>query len=496
MPSRACQVSAAVLWLGLRAAAAHPLQLPLYPYKVDADGKLELLHAERVEDANPRQDPQGKIRLRLGSDLSSHLRLQSELTGTAGGTPRHADRAGVFDFDHVLQDLSPSLEVGEAYLEFYSSAIEARAGLQRFAWGKLDGIQPNDLLNPEKFYDPILEEENDRKIGIPALAPTFYLPRVESPWMPTDLRLTAVWEPIFVPYYFPDVDERWYPPLGRVPLRSQVFGFTTRNETRFRNRPLPSRALEHGTLAFRLTGLFSGADFGLYYFDGYDTAPTLDVSARGFVRLNPTNPELFDVRSEIDVFPVFDRIRSAGFDVAYSMLGATFRAEAAYIMDRGYPRSIRDVVAEPQQIGTIDTLLLLAGREQGVPVALEPASVRRDGVEWGFGGDTLWGDTFLLLQVNQTVVLGNDVDLLISDTETRFAMTVRRSFLDDKVKTELIGVYGMQSVYGLAHPRVTYSVNDHIDVRVGYVLIEGHEKSILGQYRGNDEGYVRLRLLF
>jgi hypothetical protein len=54
----------------------------------------------------------------------------------------------------------------------------------------------------------------------------------------------------------------------------------------------------------------------------------------------------------------------------------------------------------------------------------------------------------------------------------------------------------MQSVYGVAHPRATYSVNDHVDVRVGYVLIEGHARSIIGQYRENDEAYVRVRYLF
>ncbi|MGH7898395.1 MAG: hypothetical protein ACREQQ_10610 [Candidatus Binatia bacterium] len=482
--------------LGLSAAAAYPIQIPFFPNPLDAEGRVELEHVERVEEANPSQDPRARLRLRFGGDVTSRFRLQTDVTGTAGGTPRHARGAGVYDLDHVLQDISPSLEIGEAYVEYYSSAIELRAGLQRFAWGKLDGIQPNDILNPEKFYDPILEDEHDRKIGVPALAPTAYLPRFASPWIPSDLRVTGVWQPIFVPYYFPDVDERWYPPLARVPPETRVLGFTTRNQTRFRNRPLPSRTLDHGTVAVRLTGLFSSVDFGLYYFDGYDTAPTLDVSARGFVRLNPANPERFDVRAEIDVFPVFGRVRAAGFDLAYSMLGATFRGEAAYVMDRGYPRSIRDVVAEPQQIGTLDTILLFAGGEQAVPVALNPANVRRDGIEWGFGGDTLWGETFVLAQMNQTVVLRNDVDLLISDIETRLAVTVRRSFLADKLKTELVGLYGLQGVYGLAHPRLTFSVNDHVDVRVGYVLIAGHETSFLGQYRANDQGYVRARVLF
>ena len=39
-------------------------------------------------------------------------------------------------------------------------------------------------------------------------------------------------------------------------------------------------------------------------------------------------------------------------------------------------------------------------------------------------------------------------------------------------------------------------VTDAFDVRVGLLWIEGHEESFLGQYRDNDQAYVRLRYLF
>ncbi len=462
--------------------------------RVEADGRLELQHVERVERGNPAQRPQGRLRLRLGLEPFPRVRLQGDLTGTAGGTPRDSRGAGVFDFDHVKQDISPSLEADEAYVEWSSKLVDLRVGLQRFAWGRLDGIQPNDLLNPEKFYDPLLEDEEDRKVGIPALAPTLHFPR--WPGLPSDLRLTGVWAPIVIPYHFPDEDERWYPPLARVPPESRVMGLTVRNEARFANRSLPRRSLANGTLAARLQGRLGGADFALYYFDGFDTAPILDAAARGFVRLDPLNPQLFDVRSEVEIFPVFERIRSAGADLAVNVFGVTLRAEGAYVLDRAYPRAIRDIVGN-QQLGAIDPALLLTGQEQEVPVTLGPATVRRDGVEWGVGGDTLFSDgTFLLFQVNQTIVLDNDVDLLQSDTETRLAMTLRKSFLDERLRAEVIGVYGVQGVYGMGHPRLTYSVSDHLDLRVGYLLIEGREGSFLGQYKKNDEAYVRARVLF
>lgn len=476
------------------AAATYDLPLPgaVKRLEIDVGGSLEFLDAERVQSSSPYENPQGKLRLRLSTDLSPSLRFVTSLTGTAGGTPHDATGAGVYDFQHVLQDVSPSLEIGEAYLDFYASSVDLRVGLQKFAWGKLDSYQPNDLLNPLKYYDPLLEEENDRKVGLPALAPTLLLPSLGAA---TELSLTLAWAPIFVPYLFPDQDERWYPPLARVPPQSEVMGVTVDNESTFRNAPLPARTLAHGTYAARLAGRVGDADFALYYFEGYDPAPALTATARGFVRADPDAPQGVQARSEVDVFPEFDHIHAAGADAAYRIFGATLRIEGAYLFDRPYPRSLRDIVAG-EQIGAVDPVRLQSGEAQEVPVTLIPVNVRLDSVEWGAGGDTFVGDTFVLVQANQTTLLHNHADLLISDFETRFSMTLRRSFFDDRLKAELLGLYAMQSVAGVAHPRITYSLNDHFDIRVGYLAIEGHENSIVGEYKRNDEGYVRARFLF
>lgn len=472
-----------------------PVPFVEQPIPTDVEGKIEFLTVGRVQSSSPTQDPQGKLRLRTVTDLSPRIRFVTDLAGTAGGTPRDPSGAGVYDFGHVLQNISPSLEVGEAYLDFYSSLLDLRVGLQKFAWGKLDRAQPNDLLNPQKYYEPLLEEENDRKIGVPAVAPTFYLPSGGSGGPLTNLGLTFVWAPIYVPYFFPDLEERWYPPIWRLPSESSVQGFTVQNQEEFRNAPLPSRNLKNSTYGVRLSGLLAGADFAAYYFEGFDPAPALDVAAVGFASLDPLTPQEVDLRSELDVFPEFNRIRAAGADVAYRILDATLRVEGAYVFDRLYPRNPNDVLASAQ-VGAIDAVGLLSGGEVQVPVVLEPTNVRRDGVEWGAGGDTFVGDTFVLLQVNQTALPSNHVDLLISDFETRFSITLRRSFLADRLKAELVGLYAMQSVAGLAHPHLTYTVNDHFDVRIGYLAIEGHEDSLVGEYKHNDEAYLRARFLF
>lgn len=482
------------------ASPAAAVDVPVGRWRLEAAGSLEFLDVERVEKTSPRQNPEGRIRLRLGAEVASHLRIETAWTGIAGGTPRNPSGAGVFDLNRTRQDISPSLEAEEAYVEDVRPSFEVRVGLQKFAWGKLDELQPNDLLNPRKFYDPLLDDEIDRKVGVPAVAGTVALPVPETGAAPTDLRLTAVWLPLVVPYHFPDIDERWFPPVARAPAKSRIAGpggieLAVANSERFRNAAVPARTLANGGGALRLAGLFHGADFSLYYYDGYDTAPAFDARATGFVRLDPASPQGVDLRSAIDVFPIFRRIRSIGTDLAYELFGFAFRGEAAYILGRLYPHTIRRIVAE-EQFGAPDPAVLASGRRQAVPIRLGRIDSRLNAFEWGLGADRTVADTFVLLQVNQTALVRDDPGLLISEHETRFELHLRRTLYADRVTAELTGLYGPQGVYGLAHPRVTWQIDDHSDVRVGYVLIEGHESSLIGQYKHDDEGYVRWRLRF
>src|SRR5207253_9889262 len=111
-------------------ADVFPVRVPAVPspFVIDVQGKLEFLDVERVNGSSPYQNPQGKLRLHLVADLTSRFQLVGDLTGTAGGTPRSSNGPGVYDFGHVLQDISPSLEVGEAYFESRSDWVDLRVG--------------------------------------------------------------------------------------------------------------------------------------------------------------------------------------------------------------------------------------------------------------------------------------------------------------------------------------------------------------------------------
>ena len=83
-------VAGAVVALVLgRDASASALEIPLAGAAIEAEGKVEFLGVGRFRYENPNQEPQGRIRLRVGSKIGSHLRLQTGVTGSR----RHAARA-------------------------------------------------------------------------------------------------------------------------------------------------------------------------------------------------------------------------------------------------------------------------------------------------------------------------------------------------------------------------------------------------------------------
>src|SRR2546430_2452969 len=165
--------------------------------------------------------PQALLDLRLDGTATRSLRGHLELRERFGGPFEGGPGAGVYDWSHVYQNRSPSTEVSEAFADVHLRRADLRVGVQKIAWGKLDGIPPTDLVNPRDYHDPLIEDFEERKIGIPAVNATYYLPDVARLAL-TGLRATLVWVPIAVPPRLALLDERWFPSSIRPPAHVAV----------------------------------------------------------------------------------------------------------------------------------------------------------------------------------------------------------------------------------------------------------------------------------
>jgi hypothetical protein len=475
---------------------------------LELSGHVEGRAVFEVDDDTPDDDPYSEALLRLRAPLIGGLSFESSVAGRYGGPTTRSTGAGVYTFDDTFQSRSPSLEVEEAFVDFETRRLDLRVGKQKFAWGKLDRFQAIDVLNPERFNDPFLFEEEERKIGVPAVQASYFpilAADVEEP------KLTLIWIPQYLPFRFARPGERWFPPAGVPPdtfsVPAGVFPlpdgagnppFDVPVGFRARNVSPPSFRPQNSGYGARFGAFSRGVDFAFYYYHGFDSQPAFELLAEAIAEPSAGGPLPFAVEAETELRPVFRRIDAWAADAAYVWGPFTMRAEAAFVQGRAFSRDMRFLVDDPQQLAPQIRAAIeqfLAGAQR-VPIDLGESFVRRDAVEWGFGADYTVSGYLFLLQVNQTDVLRNDVDLLIEDVETRLLANLRKRFWHDDLDLQLIAQHAIESDYTVLLPRLTYRVWKGIELRCGYLFLAGRQSSTIGQYKRNDEAFVRLRYLF
>lgn len=445
----------------------------------------------------PYQPPQGTVALRLDGTLQ-RWRAHLDVRAMAGGPYRNGE-VNVFDLRHTFQNVSPSLDFPEAYLAWRAEQLELRGGIQRFAFGKLDGVPPTDVVNPRDFHDPLVRDFEDAKVGVPALTASYF----PSDWSAADLsqmRIDLAYIPLAVPARLPLTRERWFPPttnLSGVEVPCEIipddlnipcappsllitFDLETANDA-------PPVAFSAGGIALRAGGTWRGVDWDLYHYTGPETAPLASLSATLGL----------DLMADAVLRQKHATMHMTGFDVAAVFGGATLRIESAVFQNRHYLRPADDLVADvtgdPDAVASIVTEL----RNQGTAaVPLGDLFVGANSIDWGAGVDYYIAGFLPLLQINQTVILDETPRFLIGDPDTRLTAVVRRLFWQDRIELELRSAYTFETESWLVLPRVAWALTDSLRLRVGYLALGGSSASLIGQYTRNDEVLLDARFSF
>jgi len=499
-------------------AGAVDLQVPGTETHVDTSGYVDGLAIGAL--GGPRQRPQAITELRFQARPSKALRLQLTLRNRIGG-PFEGGHPGIMNFDHEFQNRTPSLEFNEAYAELREGNLQVRAGIQKFAWGKLDGVPPTDILSPRDLHDPFVRDFEESKIGIPAVLATYFLPALPSVDL-SELRASIAYIPLAVPPRLPLAEERWFPPSVRagIPtiserraeqllngvLQATVPGAPPIELDGPVNIPLTFRTLNHrppvafnaGGGAFRLSGTFRTVDWSISHYTGPETGPDARLVTNAFCRNCITNlaNHRFPVTATTYLRQSHDVVHMTGADMSTVLGGATLRGEVAVFQNRPYLRitsQLIENVLQPKKVKQYGPALVLKGH---TPVPIGELFPDRDSVEWGFGVDYLVNGFLPLLQVNQVVFTDSGPEQLLSDPETRLLGSIRRRFLQDTLEVEMRGVYAIERGAWFVFPRVTYRYGDNWRLRFGYLGIGGPEESVIGQYHDNDEFVMEARYIF
>jgi hypothetical protein len=484
----------------LFALAARAADVPGTGGRVTAGGYLDGL-AVADTGGGPRQRPGALLDLHFDGVAYPWLRGHVDLRTRIGG-PFEGGHQGIYNFVHEFQNRTPSLEFSEAYTDVHLRRADLRVGIQKLAWGKLDGVPPTDVVNPRDYHDPIVQDFEERKIGVPAVLGTYYLPDVPRLDL-SALRATLVYVPIAVPARLALVEERWFPestePPSEVRIPPADLGALASQFPRGIRIPVhfgtlnhrPPHGFDDGGVAFRLGGTWRDSDWDLYHYTGPETGPDADLRVE---LLHPAGAAI-PVTAESRLRQAHDTIHMTGADAATVLGGFTVRAEVAHFDDRPYLRFSRDLILEAENPAVVKQYLRSLGSPRfRVPIgALFPTA---DSVEWGVGADYVVNGWQPLLQLNQIVLLDKLPRLLIHDPETRLSGTLRKHLLADRLELEVRGTYAIEREAWYVFPRASYLVRDDVRVRLGYLAVGGPRASIIGQFHDNDEFVIQARYSF
>lgn len=423
-------------------------------------GRLSARGVERQEKDSVKEDPSldGRIKVDAGgSSWRVHSWLEGGWDGTVKRPPR--DRALFKNYDVVYQSNSPFLEFKELYIAHTSSALDLRAGIQRFAWGRIDEYPPNDVLNPWDYTHFLRKPLEDRKIGVPSLSAMF----TSGDWS-----YDASWVPVLVPYRLPMPDERW----SGSSFASSISRVAPNAVITPQEPDLPDRNLSNGNTGLRIRRL-GDIEWAMNLYHGYDLKPVFKTTALTIL------PQGGSILIDPGYKPVFHKMSSVGMDAAAVRGDLSIRAEAMYAFHR-YLNIRRELWGYPVTI------------TPGIH-PLNPIEQEHDIVDYGIGLDyRLFEDAMLTAQAQQTVIVGN-VDLLYErKVETLLWANAKISWMNQKLETNLNIAYNPEHNGTLVKANAWYVFSDSWKAGVLAMNLNGPAQSVFGRYARNDQAEAEI----
>jgi hypothetical protein len=417
-------------------------------------GRVSVRGVVPLDSASETEYPSLMGRLQvdtLPSPWRFHLWLEGGWDGTVAMPAR--DHALLKTFDEVYQSTTPYLEFKELYGSYSSDILEVRAGVQRFAWGRLDEFPVNDLLNPWDYTRFITKSLEDRKIGVPS---------VSARLGKGDWSLEAVWVPLLVPYRLPLPNERWSGIPG-IPSYTSLPGTRVTPA----EPDLPARTLGNSSVGMRLRNT-GPVEWALNLFHGYDPKPVFTSTALVIA------PLPYQLLINPGYVPDFHKITSIGFDLAAVMGDWSLRAEAAYKIGR-YFNTRTELWGYPATLAS------------GV-YPLNPIEHKSDTVEYGIGVDyRLVEDCLLTMQAQQVVITNRPETLYERQFETLFWANLKNGWLNQKVETNLNVAYNPEHGDIMAKANAWYTFTDSWKAGLTGIVFAGNSQSLFGRFSKNEQ---------
>ena len=424
------------------AAVALALASPAFAQTASISGNLSALvdHLPNVPRPGSTDGREAVTELRMRAIVDAQIEarpwLRFRFAGVADGLA--ADRG------RSVRDAAADLL--EAWGEVSGARADLRAGLTRITWGRLDEVQPTDVINPIDVARYLLDGRSEARIAVPLVRARFF---------PSDaVTLEGVVVPAFRPGTFDRLDEdsspfnlfRDLPPPACPP------GVPCAPDWRLERNEPDAGELQGGARVSLTTGRVDWSVSGW----------------RGFVPFGLVERVLPEVPPALLIA-----------HPRYTMLGADFetvrgqwaiRGEAAYFPDR------------PLQAGD------------------SPQWLEGDALEAGAGVDRRAGDftlsaTALYRRTDLFRLSGGAVERY-ADGNVSFVAGFSRTFNRDRLETRAFTLVNPEDRAAFLRGVFAWKPLDDVAVEssIGWFIGEGND--VITRFGDRDFGYIRVKYYF
>ncbi len=332
-------------------------------------------------------------------------------------------------------------ELKEAYAGIQTKVVKFYLGNQIVPWGRTDGFNPTDNLNPKDYF-LLTPDPEDQRLG------NFMIRAKIEPFKNSLLELIAI--PVFKPSVY------------RFDL------FTLGAGTTFEEGVKPNLSLKNGSIAGRLNFDLPFIGFSFSYFNGFNPY-------HGFKLKSFTMSEA----PEIVFIPDYYRKQTAGFDFELPVSRLVLRGEIAYNSTQDYKQNMHIpnpdltyVAGLESDVAGINIIAQYIGKYTFSfspltdPVLLNPYDPV-DLYNYAYG-----------MAVNNAWLYNRKINYQQEETNSALLLSLRRSFGFDLLTISASGYYNITSEEYMYRPEIKWKPDDQLILTFGGNFMGGPENSI------------------
>jgi predicted RND superfamily exporter protein len=422
---------------GVLPAAAQTIPRPTGHVSVFADylpNRSDTLELRARAFAEERVDLSSRARLTVSGYVEGLLARRPPTAGSASAGER-TDRDAI-------------LRVRDAQIELTAGRVDLRAGFARVVWGRLDEIQPTDVVNPLDVARFFFDGRSEARLPVALVSGRAFLADAMS--------VEGIYVPVFRSGRFDELAESSSPFLPRVGIPSDPGACAAPTCPA---PPLVLIEMEPGVRAsngqggVRFSATMDRVDLSISAYRGFEPFP--------LYQLLPPGPE---------------GLVAVGNHPRFTMIGADFeavrgawgiRGEAAFFVDDSFQREDLTIVSG----SSVDA---------GIGVDRKAGSYRISGS----------------LLFHREEHDGPSVGMSDGDSAVSLVLSADRAFARERYRVRIFGVANTSEGSGFARGIATAELHDNVALEgsVGWFLGEGDD--LIGRFADSDFVYVRLKYYF